>query len=305
MAVVGFVARRAGHGLRQYFGTLVLTGFTIALNLGLFGGFLLLQLNLEKLLRSWGDRIEMIAYLSPTIAAAELNTLLATLEAYPEIERVHHTTQEQAWRHFQSALGVQAGLLDGLPPNVLPASVEITLRPDFRDDAALEQLAQRLRRQKEFTQIDYPQQWVERLGSLVAALHWLTWLIGGVLFLAAFFIVTRMVKLAVLARRQEIEVMQLIGATETLIQAPVAIEGFFHGLLGACGAVALVWGVYRLLRDDPAGLSSIIPALSQLEFLDGAHISLIVSIGVVLGVAASVFALRGMVCSWKVSRPVR
>ena len=64
MAVVGFVARRAGHGLRQYFGTLVLTGFTIALNLGLFGGFLLLQLNLEKLLRSWGDRIEMIAYLS-------------------------------------------------------------------------------------------------------------------------------------------------------------------------------------------------------------------------------------------------
>ena len=305
MAVVGFVARRAGHGLRQYFGTLVLTGFTIALNLGLFGGFLLLQLNLEKLLRSWGDRIEMIAYLSPTIAAAELNTLLATLEAYPEIECVHHTTQEQAWRHFQSALGVQAGLLDGLPPNVLPASVEITLRPDFRDDAALEQLAQRLRRQKEFTQIDYPQQWVERLGSLVAALHWLTWLIGGVLFLAAFFIVTRMVKLAVLARRQEIEVMQLIGATETLIQAPVAIEGFFHGLLGACGAVALVWGVYRLLRDDPAGLSSIIPALSQLEFLDGPHISLIVSIGVVLGVAASVFALRGMVCSWKVSRPVR
>ena len=114
-----------------------------------------------------------------------------------------------------------------------------------------------------------------------------------------------MVKLAVLARRQEIEVMQLIGATETLIQAPVAIEGFFHGLLGACGAVAMVWGVYRVLRDDPAGLSSIIPALSQLEFLDGPSISLIVSIGVVLGVAASVFALRGMVCSWKVSRPVR
>jgi cell division transport system permease protein len=305
MAVVGFVARRAGHGLRQYFGTVVLTGFTIALNLALFGGFLLLQLNLEKLLRSWGDRIEMIAYLSPTIAAAELNTLLATLEAYPEIERVHHTTQEQARRDFQAALGVQAGLLDGLPPNVLPASVEITLRPDLRDDAVLEQLAERLRRQKEFTQIDYPQQWVERLGSLVAALHWLKWLIGGVLFLAAFFIVTRMVKLAVLARRQEIEVMQLIGATETLIQAPVAIEGFFHGLLGACGAVAMVWGVYRLLRDDPAGLSSIIPALSQLEFLDGPSISLIVSIGVVLGVAASVFALRGMVCSWKVSRPAR
>ena len=305
MAVMGFVARRAGHGLGQFFGTFVLTGFTIALTLGVFGGFLLLQLNLEKLLRGWGDQIQLTAYLSPTVGPAELDALLASLKSYPEVERVRHTNQEQAWRDFQAALGAQTGLLDGLPRNVLPASVEITLRPDFRDSTAMEQLAERLKRQKELTQIDYPQQWVEKLTLVVAALQWLKWLVAGALFLAAFFIVTRMVKLAVLARRQEIEVMQLVGATETLIQAPLAIEGLLQGLLGSAGALAILFGVYRLLRDDPAGLSGLIPALRRIEFLDGPSIVLILSIGAILGVSASLFALRGMVRSWKVYRPAR
>ena len=305
MGILGFVARRAAHGLRQFFGTFILTGFTLALTLGVFGGFLLLQLNLEKILRGWGDRIEMTVYLSPSVAAAELDGLLTRLKDYPEIERVRYTSQEQAWHDFQAALGAQAGLLDGLPPNVLPPSLDITVRADFRNDAAMAQLADRLRRQKELTQIDYPQQWVEQLSSFIAALQCLKWLIAGGLFLAAFFIVTRMVKLAVLGRRQEIEVMQLIGATDTLIQAPMAIEGFFQGMLGAGGALAIVWGVYRVLRDDPAGLSVFIPALTRLEFLDGPSIALILAIGVLLAVSASLFSLRGMVRSWKVSRSAR
>jgi len=302
MSAMGFVARRAGHGLRQAFGTFLLTAFVVALTLGVFGGFLLLQLNLEILLRGWGDRLQLTAYLSPTVSAADLDALLAKLKSYPEIERVSHTSQEQAWRDFQAALGPQTGLLDGLPRNVLPASIEITLRPEFRDSAAMEQLTERLKKQKDFTQIDYPQQWVERFGLVVAALQWLKWLVGGVLFLALFFIVTRMVKLAVLGRRQEIEVMQLVGATETLILAPLAIEGFVQGLLGAGGALAILFGVYRLLREDPAGLSGLVPALSRIEYLDGPSIALILSIGVILGMSASLFALRGMVRSWKVYR---
>ena len=99
--------------------------------------------------------------------------------------------------------------------------------------------------------------------------------------------------------------MQLIGATDTLIQAPMAIEGFFQGLFGAGGALAIVWGLYRVLRDDPAGLSVFIPALSRLVFLDGPGIALILAIGVLLAVSASLFSLRGMVRSWKVSRSAR
>ena len=298
MAAIGFIVRRSGHGLRQFFGTFVLTGFALALTLGMFGGFLLIQLNLEKLLGIWGERIQLTVYLSPNVDSAALETLMADLKSQPEVAEVRYTSQDQAWRNFQSALGAQTGLLEGLPRDVLPASLEMTLRPDSRDNAAIDQFAERLRKQKEFTHIDFPQRWVERLSLLVAALQWLKWLVAGVLFLAAFFIVTRMVKLAILARRQEIEVMQLVGATEILIQAPIAIEGLLQGLLGAGGSLALLFGVYRILRDDLAGLSALVPALSRIEFLDGPRVALILSIGAILGISASLFALRGMVRSW-------
>jgi len=305
MAGVGFVARRAGHGLRQFLGTLVLTSLTMALTLAVFGGFILLQGNLEKFLKGWGDGLQLTGYLSQGVGVAELAALQARLQSFPEIERIRHTTQEQAWRDFQSGLGAHSGLLEGLPRNVLPASIEITVRPSFRDSAAMEQLAQRLKQQNEFTQVDYPQQWVDRLSMVVLALQWAKWLVAGVLLLATFFIVSNMVKLAILARREEIEVMQLVGATDSLIQAPLALEGMIHGLLGAGGALGFLWGLFRLLRDDPAGLSELVPALGRIEFLDGPSIGLILAVGVLLGASASVFASRGIVRSWKAYRSAR
>ena len=99
--------------------------------------------------------------------------------------------------------------------------------------------------------------------------------------------------------------MQLVGATESQIQAPLAIEGLLQGLLGAGGALTMLWGVFRLLRDDPAGLSGLMPALGRIEFLDGPSVALILSIGAILGVSASLFALRGMLRSWKAYRHAR
>jgi cell division transport system permease protein len=301
MATLGFIARRAGHGLRQFLGAAILTSLTMALTLGVFGGFLMLQLNLEILLRGLGDRMQLTAYLARDLGAGELQALLERLQGFPAIAQVRYTSQEEAWQDFQASLGAQAGLLEGLPRDVLPASVEISVRPSFRDSAAMEHLAGLLKQQKELTQIDYPQQWVERLNLVALALQWAKWLVAGTLFLATFFLVSNMVKLAVMARREEIKVMQLVGASEALIQAPLAVEGLVQGLLGAGGALAVLWAVYRALRDDAAGLSELVPALGAIEFLDGPRIALILAIGVMLGASASLFAARGMVRSWQAS----
>lgn len=299
IAATAFAARRAGHGLRQFFGTLVLTSATLALTLGWFGGFLLVQLNLEKLLTGWSEQIQFTAYLAQDLGASEVTALLAQLKNYPEIERLHHTSQEQAWSEFHSALGSRSTLLEGLPKNILPASIDIMVRPEYRDSTLMESLAGRLKQHKELTAIEYPQQWAERLGLVVAALRWLQWLIGGGLFLVGFFIVRSMIKLALLRRQDEIEVLQLLGAGAAQIQAPLVIEGSVHGLIGASSALAMLWASYRLLRDDGAGLAGIFPALGGIEFLDGLTVAWLLAIGVVLGAAASVFALRGVVRAWK------
>ncbi len=300
MASFGFVSRRAGHGLRQHCATVALTSLTIALTLSVFGGMLLLQINLQKIARGWSD-VQLTAYLAPSVGAAELAALQSRLQSFAEIERVHHISQDQAWRDFQAALGAQSALLDGLPRDVLPASLEITLRPEFRDAVTMEPLAARLKQQQEITQLDYPQRWVERLGLALSALRWLKWLVAGVLVLASFFIVSNMIRLALLARRDEIALLQWLGASEALIQTPLALEGAVQGLLGGAGGLGLLWGVYRLLRDDPAGLAELLPALALIEFLDAMSIALIVAIGILLGASASLFASRGMIRSWKAS----
>lgn len=298
MASIGFISRRAGHGLWTNCAAVALTSLTIALTLSVFGSFLLLQINLQKLARGWSD-VQLTAYLAPSVGVADLAALKSRLQSFAEIERLHHTSQEQAWRDFQAALGAQSALLDGLPGDVLPASLELTLRPEFRDALGMEQLAARLKEQQEITQVDYPQRWAERLGLLLSALRWLKWLVAGVLVLASFFIVSNMIRLALLVRRDEIQLLQWLGASEALIQTPLALEGVVQGLLGGGAGLAILWGVYSLLRGDPAGLAELLPALLQIEFLDGMSITLILAIGVLLGASASLFASRGMIRSWK------
>ena len=273
----------------------------MAITLFAFGAFMLLQVNLERLLKGWGDQLQVTVYLSNRTDAAEVQSLLIRLQAYPEVDRVHYINQEQAWRDFQTALGAQSGLMDGLPRDVLPASVEISLKPAYRDGPLVEQLAKRLKYEKEIAVVEYPQEWVERLGLIALAVEWIKWIAGGVLFLATFFIVSGTVKLAIAARQQEIEVMQLVGASEELIQAPLVIEGAVQAFVGTAISIGALWGVYFLLRDEVSGLGALLAPLGQLQFLDLTSIAFLLATGWLLGASANLFALRRFVRSWKVT----
>ncbi len=98
----------------------------------------------------------------------------------------------------------------------------------------MEQLAARLKKENGVASVEYPQEWIERLGFIVLVLEWIKWILAGVLFLATFFIVGSTIKLAILARQDEVEIMQLIGASEELIQAPFVIEGHDPRINGRC-----------------------------------------------------------------------
>jgi cell division transport system permease protein len=304
-ALVGFALRRVRGSLWQFLWTHVLTSVTMAMTLFVFGAFMLLQLNLERLLKGWGDQLEVTAYLNRGTGTAEVQSLLTRLQTYPEVERVRHINQEQAWRDFQTALGAQSGLMEGLPRDVLPTSVEITLKSTYRNGPSVEQLAKRLQQEKEISVVEYPQDWVERLGVMVLGVQSVKWIVGGILFLVTFFIVSSTVKLAILARQQEIEVMQLVGASEPLIQAPYVIEGTLQGLIGAAVSIGALWGAYLLLRDELSGAGRLLAPMGQLDFLDPASVALMLTIGWLLGAAASLFALRRFVRSWKVCRTER
>jgi cell division transport system permease protein len=301
IALVGFVLRRVRSNLKQLFWTHVLTAGTMAMTLFVFGGFLLVEINLQRLLKGWGDQIQVIGYLNNGFGAEDVRALIKRIEAMPEVRGVRYITREQAWRDFQTALGSQSGLLEGLPREVLPASVEISLNPAERDLPVVERLAERLRQERAIASVEYPQDWVERLSLVVLAVEWIKWIFGGVLFLATFFIVGSTVKLAVLARKDEVEIMQLVGASEELIQAPFVIEGMIQGLVGAAMAVTGLWLVHLLILRELPSPSGLWAPLEGLRFLDLHGLALLLVIGWLLGAAGSVISLRRFVRSWNPS----
>lgn len=302
LALIGFVLRRVRMSLWQLRWSHLLTAMTMSVTLFVFGAFLVLQINLERWLKGLGEEIQMTAYLAQNLAPLETQRLLERVRATPEVERVRLISQEQAWRDFQTALGAQSSLLEGLPADVLPASLEIAFKPAHRDGPVMERVAERLRGEKEISSVDYPQEWADRLEVIALAVQWAKWTLGGLLFLATFFIVGSTVKLALLARKDEIEIMQLVGASEELIQAPFVIEGMIQGLVAGGIAMAALWGAFVMARSEIFTFVGFLAPLARPQFLDSLNIAFILAVGWLLGAAGSVFSLRRFLKTWKASR---
>ncbi len=301
LSLIGFVLRRVRSSLRQLLWSHLLTAGIMAMTLFVFGGFMLLETNLQKLLKGWGDQIQITAYLKNDFAAADVPGLIQRVQGMPEVERVRHTSQEQAWRDFQAALGTQSGLLDGLPREVLPASIDISLRPLHRDGSTVQELAERLKKENGVASVEYPQEWVERLGLIVLVLEWIKWIVAGVLFIATFFIVGSTIKLAILARQDEVEILQLIGASEDLIQAPFVIEGMIQGLAGGALAIAGLGIAYGLLQAEVARMGGLFAPLDKLSFLNLTSLGLLLGTGWLLGAVGSLVSLRRFLRTWHAS----
>lgn len=298
-ALLGFVLRRVRRSLWQSRWTHLLTTGTLAIALFVFGAFVWVQRNIEHQLEGWGDQLEIIAYLKNEADADGTARLVERVNSWPGIARIQVIDREQAWRDFQLALGNQSGLLDGLPRNILPISLDIKIQRDQSDDLTVRQFAERLKKEPEIAFVEYPQEWVERLSLISLAVSWAKWLVGGVLFLATFFLVGSMAKLALTARRDEVEILQLVGASEGLIQAPFLLEGMILGFAGAVLSLGALWGVQLLLEIELPALGFWSAPAARLQFLDRASAGLLLAIGWLLGAAGSLFSLRRFVRAWK------
>jgi cell division transport system permease protein len=295
---VGLVARRVRQSLWELLWSHVLTSGTMAISLFVFGVFLLVQENLQRMLNGWGDQIQINTYLDNNVGSDQVEAIMDRIRAIPEVEGLRHISKEQAWNDFQTALGAQSAVLEGLPDDVLPASFEVTVKPAYRDPGQVEDLADRLGKINGIAAVEYPQQWVDRLNVIVFAVQWTKWALGGILFIATFFIVGSTVRLALLARKDEIEIMQFVGASEELIRAPFVVEGMLQGTIGAGLSLLGLWLFYLLLEQYLIGQLALFGPKMQLLFLDPASIAIIIVIGLLLGGFGSLFSLGRFLRTW-------
>jgi cell division transport system permease protein len=223
----------------------VLSVTTIAFSLFAFGLFGLVALNIRDTLGDLEERVEIRAFITDGTAVEATAAAVDDIAAFPEVQRpVELVSQEQALNRARSELGE---FRDVFEANVLPASIEVRLKPGFRDPSTVKAVAKRLEAYAFIDDIRYGQEWVEKLHRI----RTIATVVGTVLGLAfatvAIIIIGATIRTAVLMRGREISIMRLVGATDAFVRSPFLIEGFLKGVLGGALALFLTWAATALI----------------------------------------------------------
>ena len=226
----------------------VLSTATIAVALFVLGAFLVLTSNLERLGLEWSRAAEMSVYLADE-ATPEVQRAVETLLAPGSVAIGYQfISKAEALQRFKRTFADLAGAAETLGGNPLPASYEVRLQTGEGSQPIVEQLAGRLRDTPGVIDVRYDRQWLDRLESAVSVLQSAGLILGAILTIAAALTVANVVRLGLYARREEIEIMQLVGAPATYIRGPFVMEGVLQGGIGAAVALAVLAGAFLLIR---------------------------------------------------------
>jgi len=217
----------------------------IAISILIFSAFTLISLNLSSFLKILENKIEVVAYLKKGTPLKEVEGLLKNTRQLQGVEGVKYVSPFDAMAFLESKLGSQKNLLQGIQPAVLPPSFEIQLKKDYRNSVKIKEVVLQLKRFPQFEEIQYGQEWVETFSALVHIVRLTQWILGGLFLVAIIFITSNILQLTISSRREEIEIMHLVGASPAFIRIPFYVEGFIQGLLGGGLAIFFLYLLHK------------------------------------------------------------
>lgn len=288
----GYFFSRALTNIRQNVFVNVVTIGTITLALLIVSLFLLVFVNLENAAENWSERVQVTVYFDRELTQQEQSQFRNQITALPGTARVGYVSRDEALKRFKARLRGQETLLEGVRSEVLPTSLEITLKRSSRETAAVEAYVAGLKRISGISEVQYGEEWVRRFNTFLNFMRLLGALLGGFLVVAVLFIVSNTIKLTIYARRDELEVMSLVGATRFFIKAPFLVEGILQGGAGALLAMGLLLGLYEGFLHNAGGFLTFNPANAGLAFLPIEYVCGIIMSGFVLGFLGSLSSLK-------------
>ncbi len=270
---------------------------TVAITLFIVGIFSIIVFDVQSLLKSVEKQVELSVYLKDNISEDLKSYLENEIKSWPEVEKVQFISKDQALERFK-AQNEGSDILKEIQGNPLPASFEIELK----DPQKVEQVALRFvdkdgNNIEGVDEVIYGKNYVRKLFSITAVVGTITLLIIIVLVLAATVLIFNTIRLSIYARRREIEVMKLVGATNWYIRAPFLFEGFFEGFIGGGIAVAILYFINKFLFIKGESLLVETMRIKNLALLGSNNIIIIVYAGMIIlgsliGIFSSGFALR-------------
>jgi cell division transport system permease protein len=292
--VIGFLVAEALRDLRRAGRVALSAILLITLALAALGAFWTLASNLGAAVSHWRDRVRVIVYLTSEPDASAVPGLLDRVRAVEGVAGATYVSRADALAALKRVLGKDAGVVDAIGGNPLSASVEITpAESAAATPEAAQAMVERLAALPEVEEVAGSADWVDRLSQWQRLLALAGLGVGGVLALAAILTVTTATTLVLHARRDETEIMRLVGAPAIAIRLPLLLQGMLQGLVGAVLAVGLLMGAWHLAAPHFEPLVGLTIGLPQLVFLPPEQLAVLVGTGTLLGALGGFMARAG------------
>lgn len=292
MTVVGYAFEEAWVSLRRSGRSALVSIGTIAIAFLTLGGFLLVSVNVQRALDRWMEAAEMSVYLQDTATDDDRVALEQFLKSHAAVAAVEYVSKERALERFRADFPELRDVAEGVGENPFPSALEVRLRDG--GDASADDLSREVAGRPGVGDVRYDRQWLARLVGLVTTARFAAGLVAAILMLGAAFTVAAVVRLSLYARRDELEIMQLVGAPFSYIRGPAIVEGLLLGGIGAAVALVAIAILYATLSGWVGPNVSGFAGITELRFLGPVEFAIILLGGVTVGAAAGTVASRAV-----------
>ena len=244
--------------------------------------------NLRFQARELSKDLTVMFYLQKTVPAGERDLILEQIRRSPLVGTVRAISPEDASARFAADFPDLKAILLNLNANPFPASIEVSLKDPGLPTASVLQFIAEVKKNSAVEDVQFNREWADKIRSLGRLAEAVGLFLGGILVLASFFIISNVIKLNVLARKNEIEILRLVGATNTFIRIPFLFEGILMGIAGSALSLLVVLILIKLF---PLYLGSSLGALQ--EIVGFRYLTPAQALGLVLG-GGSVGLLGGL-----------
>lgn len=271
--------------------TSLMTIGVIGVSLALPATLMVILKNAEQVSSQWQTGTQITLYLQKNLSDDAIDQYQQRLKQDPQIESVHYISAEEGLKQLKNLSGfgdAQSYLTD----NPLPPVLEVVPRAAYRTAQSSETLLHTLQQDGEVQQAKLDLQWVTRLNGLISLVRTLTHVFGGFLVVALLLTVANTLRLYILNRRREIEVLKLVGATDSFIQRPFLYLGFWYGAVGGLVAWWLSEVLLLLCEEGVSYVAELYDSNFHLVGLESADGGILLLLGISLSMGASWFSVH-------------
>lgn len=262
---------------------------TMIVSILIFGAFLLLFVNFNNWIQGWGHSLSVSVYLRDGINKATRDEVASFIRSLPRAEIKRFISKKGALRDLKNALGNHSGLLEGLSKNPLPASFEVVFKDIEGHKTDPQAIKKELEKMEGVEEVQYSEEWLKQFEGLMNMVKLIGFVIGGLLCMGVLFIVTNTIKLTIYSRRDEIEILKLVGATDWFVKTPFLLEGMIQGLVSGLLALLVLFSGYLLLSAKKMHFLGL--ALLDFMFLPQEYVLSLFIISIALGLGGSFIAV--------------